>query len=518
MKRACGVLLGFLFASLPVALSLVGCGNKSTATSDGGTDALSGMTLTVTGAQTPLTPTFSPDITDYYVRCNAGTNDLTVNMTSASGTNQLLEPTPVSAAKSSQSLPVKVAEGAEIEVSFTPGKTTTQYFVRCLPHDFPAFTMTTNPDAGTPAPGYYLVGPSDDVLACAQDYAMAIDTHGVPIWYHPLGQTGVEDIESLEAGTISFDQTPGANEPFQILTLSTLTTTKVGPADMDQHELRIVNGHSYFFIYPVKTGFDLTGLKLPGNVDGGPNMTIQDCEIEELDESGNVVWNWFASDHFDPKEVSQTVLAGFYVPPSPPVYDVFHCNSIDVDPANGNLLVSAAGTNSIFYVEHSNPGPVLWKMGGAHSSKDAPTFISVGEGEEQFVFQHDARLLPGWSASTHGGTGQISLLDDQFGNDNGHPRAVVYDVVVGNSSSPGQAKEAWEFSGPGSTGIGGSFRITPENTRVIGWGVSTPTFSEVTEGKATLLYFEFPDDFSYRAVKIPASAFDIITLRNAAGK
>jgi len=521
MKPVSAVLLGLLLAALPVVLASVGCGSTKAA-ADAGPDA-SGMMLTVMGAQTPLTPTFSPDIFDYYVRCSAGTNDLTVTMTAAAGgTAQLLEPAPASPAKASQSVPIKAAEGSEIEVAFTTGGTTTQYFVRCLPHDFPAFTMTTFPDAGTPAPGYYLVGPSLVVGCGARAYAMAIDIHGVPVWYEPFGLlNGVEDIESLVPGTISFDVTLDDNAPFQILTPSTLGTTNVGPTDTDQHELRISNGNSFVFVYATTKGIDLTGLEIAdSSADGGfkhlgSNETIQDCEIEELDESGNTVWTWLMSDHFDPKQVSLIPSGGFNVPPSDDIYDVFHCNSMDIDPANGNILVSAAATNSIFYVEHSSK-KVLWKMGGANSNKDNARFVTVAG--QQFLYEHDARLLPGWSASTNGGTGQISLLDDQFGNDNGHPRAVVYDVVVGTGSSNGQAKATWTFSGSGSTGVGGSFRITPENTRVIGWGLSTPTLQEVTEGGATLLDFLFPCDSSYRAVKIPASAFDITTLRNAAGR
>jgi hypothetical protein len=43
--------------------------------------------------------------------------------------------------------------------------------------------------------------------------------------------------------------------------------------------------------------------------------------------------------------------------------DPFHCNSIDVEPATGNLLVSGRHMDSIFYIERST-GKILWKMGG----------------------------------------------------------------------------------------------------------------------------------------------------------
>jgi hypothetical protein len=76
------------------------------------------------------------------------------------------------------------------------------------------------------------------------------------------------------------------------------------------------------------------------------------------------------------------------------VYDVFHCNSIDVDPANGDPLVSAREMDSVFYVDRPS-GKVLWKMGGATASKDGATYVAVSD---PFFRQHDAhaaRLVGG---------------------------------------------------------------------------------------------------------------------------
>ncbi len=96
---------------------------------------------------------------------------------------------------------------------------------------------------------------------------------------------------------------------------------------------------------------------------------------------------------------------------SGPFVDVFHCNSIDVDPANGNLLVSCRNMVSIFYVERST-GKVLWKMGGKRASLDNATYVLV---EDPFFRQHDARLQLGWSADYRdGGDDEARKVAEDF--------------------------------------------------------------------------------------------------------
>jgi hypothetical protein len=541
MKCLRAFLACFLAASSALTLASLGCGSTKE-TSDGGPDGApdaSAMMLTVSGAQSPLTPVFSPDIFDYYVRCSAGTNDLTVKMTAApGGETQLVQPTK-SASKPEQSVAVMVAENQAIVASFTSGGTSTPYWVRCLPHDFQTISVTAYPEAGPPAPGYYLLGPATATDEGQGVYAMAVDTHGVPVWYHPVGSSaqGVGDVDNVVDGSISFNPTAFTSIlPFELDPLASQAVTNVSPAgdSVDEHELQVLkNGDFLAFSYVIAPGFDLTGLEIPAPmVDGGflkpgKDSYIQDCVILEFDKTGTISWTWTASEHFDPAKVSLEPSTGFGAKSTGPggmkAYDVFHCNSISIDPANENLLVSAAATNSVFYVERAS-GKVLWKLGGTNESLDVGTTYVRVDGQA-FKYQHDARLLPGWSSTCSGGAGQVSLLDDEFGNTSGHPRALIYDVVVGGGASggcgpgspPGQATSAWEFDGSGATGVGGSVRITAENTRVIGWGASTPTLTEVDVKGHKLLDLQV-SLASYRAIKIPAAEFEISVLRTAAGK
>jgi hypothetical protein len=275
---------------------------------------------------------------------------------------------------------------------------------------------------------------------------------------------------------------------------------------------------------------DLTGLRIPlpdgGTESFGPRSRIFACDILEVTPSGFVTWAWSATDHFDPVK-DFTYLASDSVGPGS-VVDPFHCNSIAID-ANENLLVSARQMDSVFYVERPS-GKVLWKMGGASATKDNATYIPVAD---PFYRQHDARFQPSWSYACGGG--QISMFDDETGLP-GPGRAVVYDVTVPRPADGGAtdcetvahsggrtgigATVAWQYKGEVSPAGGGSFRILPDGSRTIDWGLSGTmvVFSEVDAEGHDLFDLKTPRRRpSYRAIKVPLTQFDLDVLRATAG-
>jgi len=176
---------------------------------------------------------------------------------------------------------------------------------------------------------------------------------------------------------------------------------------------------------------------------------------------------------------------------------------------------------------------VLWKMGGVNSSKDNAAYVAVAD---PFHEEHDARLVR-WSPGCNGGSGQISMVDDE--NNSPIPgRAVIYDVVVGgdggcpeggaiDGGSPGQATVAWQYANTLTSVAAGSFRLSPtgslDGSRVIDWGLTgdlaKPAFVEVDAQGNKLLEFTFTSglDVSFRAIKVPTAALDLNALRKTAG-
>jgi arylsulfotransferase ASST len=507
--------------------SLVALSVSSTVTADAAADAGGDASAPI-----ELVPPFTPDVHDYYVQCGAGMNALTVSMEASPGARSLLTQPVPSAALPKQTLSLTVNEGQAIVAAATDGTATEEYWVRCLPHDFPPLQMNLHPEAGVPTPGYYLIG--NAITRNGAGYAMVLDSRGVPVWYYRTAEI-VFNVDSVIPGTISFYD-PAA---YEIDQLAPPSTTTLPSLIRSEHELRVLpDGGDYLLITsPLTTGIDLTGMSLPlpdgGSQPLGEGGTIEDCVIDQIDSSGTIVWYWIASEHLDSVKdctFPQAAL-NLALPDGGVAADPFHCNSIDVDPTTGNLLVSARHMDSVFYIDKSTK-TILWKMGGNAFTKDGATFIPVSV-SDQFYRQHDARLQPGWSACTGG---QITLFDDETMMP-GLARAVVYDVSFGpgdggtggdcgtaGDGGTAQATVAWQYAGTSSSVAMGSFRILDDGSRVVGWGfnsVNHTAFSEVDDAGNDLLDFNMDYanvDGTYRAIKVPLDAgLDLSVLRSTSG-
>src|SRR6202041_1964872 len=124
-------------------------------------------------------------------------------------------------------------------------------------------------------------------------------------------------------------------------------TTPLTPSGvlLDGHELQVVASGLYVVISnPTESGVDLSGISVPlpdgGAQSFGAGSSIQGCNVVEFDSTGAVAWQWVGSDHLDPvKDTTVPALATTCLPPPHRglLVDPYHCNSIDVDPSNGNL-------------------------------------------------------------------------------------------------------------------------------------------------------------------------------------
>jgi hypothetical protein len=513
----------------------VGAGGSGAPPSGALGPELATLAISLSGTSTPLAlvPEFSPDIHDYYVRCAAGANALTVSLVASAGAQSLLlQPSP-SGSVAQQTIALSVTENQAVVAAATNGAATAEYWVRCLPHDFPTMQMVANPAVGTPSPGYYLVG-NEQAPADGPAYAMVLDRNGVPVWYYSQPQTGsfgkntgVFDVDCVVGGTVSFIPWPSSSARFEIHQFLPFKTTTLSATAwaVNPHELRpLANGDYLVFTNEIQEGLDLTGYSAPlpdGKAKSyGPNSSILPCDILEVDPAGDVVWKWLGTDHFDP--VKDNTFRRLELAPNGKIEpDPFHCNSIDLDPRNGNLLVSSRNMDSIFYIDRAS-GAVLWKMGGASYTKDGAVEIPMGDA---FHRQHDARFQPGWSDDC-GGMGQISLFDDETAEDQ-PARAVIYDITVGSPSGgttscpAAGATVAWQHAGARNTEFMGSFRVLNDGSRIIGWGFGgerSLVFTEVDAAGNELLKFYFTDDsWSYRSIKVPLDALDLEVMRRVTG-
>jgi hypothetical protein len=340
-------------------------------------------------------------------------------------------------------------------------------------------------------------------------YDMIVDANGTPVWYH-LQPGGAVVVEPFPDTTVAVSPVLGpgfGTDPtrgFTLYHLNTWTREAVLAVGVptDHHEIRsLPNGDRMLLSYPLKTGVDLTGLQTYG-----PNSTIADCVVQEVDPADNLVWEWRGSDHIDP--VRESTAPSKAMVSGQTVVDVYHCNSIDVNAA-GDVLVSARNMDSVFLISGVT-GTIVWKLGGTPFNQDgAQILLIVADPQVAFYRQHDARFQP---------NGDISLFDDH-GAGSGPARGVEYELDL----AAGTARLVWQYLGNANSGALGSFRRYPDGDSVIGWGLSTSSTNvactEVDASGRDLLDLSFAShgNWAYRSVKVPIDTFDIAVLRNTAG-
>jgi Arylsulfotransferase (ASST). len=462
-----------------------------------------------------LTPAFSSTIFDYTIRCATGTNAVTIDATAVpGGTVRLVSPI-TTQPTASQSNPVNLAENqaAVVEATNAQGQAA-QYWVRCLPHDFPTLNVTPHPAAGTPTPGWYVTANLRD----AQSYAMILDTNGTPVWYKhaPVGSAldvkpfGHNRVAFASAVASGFGKTPGAHyDVYNLENNQIAEQISAVDSPTDFHDMiALPNGNRMVLTYAVKHGFDLTGLNVTPTP--GPNSAIADCEIQEVNPQGQLVWKWDGSDHVDP--VSEAEFTGVDTINNESVYDVYHCNSIDAIPG-GDVLVSIRHMSAVIRIRRSD-GKILWKLGGTANNKDNAQHLAIQNYPQTATsLQHDARYLP---------NGDISVFDNQSLR-SGPAQGVEFALDLAN----GTAHPVFQFGSPENkqSFATGNFRRYTDGHSVVCWGITafgTPVlmlFSEVDASGNDVLDVGFgTGDAPYRAIKAPPPRFDINVLRADAGR
>ena len=492
------------FLRRPLSMLMVGCslallGCDPGIPSDSG--SLTGVAFaSADGQPLTLSPGFAPDIHDYTLRCAQGTNALTLTASvGAAGTVSLVSPTALPLAGGQPiALQLNEDQAAVLDASAPDGQLT-QYWFRCLPHDFPALAVAMHREAGQPTPGWYLMGNS--VVASGESgFAMILDGNGTPVWYS-RSPGGAVNIELLANNTVTyFEQTLAQ---YRVRHLDTGQVSTVGAAGLptDVHELQQLPSGNYLLLSsPPLSGIDLTGLQSYGS-----DSAILDCVIQEVDPSGTLKWQWRASDHIDP--VQESTFPKTTTDNGQSLIDVYHCNSIEAD-GNGDLMVSARHLDSVFFIAKQT-GKIVWKLGGARYSKDGAQLLTMLDAPKATFFrQHDARFLA---------DGGISLFDDQTAMP-----AVARGAEYRLDFAAGTAQLTMQYPGPTSSLAMGSFRHYDDGSRVVCWGFPSTgllAMSEFNAAGADLLDISFvAQDSSYRALKVPVSSFDLSVLRQAVGQ
>ena len=448
-----------------------------------------------------LSPSFDPTITDYVWRCKSGINRIQLTLTAISGGTITVDGSTGPAGVVQESL---IENQALVVSAPDPSNLSgppVQYWMRCLPHDFPQLSVTK---PGTPPPGWYLTG-AVVPAGGSGTYAMVLDNNGTPVWYRQPASPDVFDVTLLTGGTIAWASYGAgtADAAFEAFDLGTTATSwlKAPVSPMDFHELEeMANGDLMMLSSPLKSNVDLTALGLSSGA------TIIDCVVQEVDPTGQLVWQWRASDHISVSESTHPMSTKVN---GQAVYDTFHCNSIDTDFTSGNVLLSSRHTDSVYLIDKTS-GKIIWKMGGNSPNHDNAQILAIADDPEgAFHAQHDARFQP---------NDDISLYDDQTWDVSLAARGVEYHI----DTDAGTATLMWSYTSPDgqdSKATGSFQRLDGGNDNVIGWGIKANTlFTEVDAAGNILLNVTFPSgDLAYRVQKVAIAAIDHGLLRATAG-
>jgi hypothetical protein len=462
-----------------------------------------GPLKTVVTSPVKLTPRFRAADTDYVWYCANGTNSLTLTLSSSR--------TIMAGGQTGTSVSVSTSVVNNQAVVLDVGAVS--YWIRCLPSTFP-HTSTTR--TGTAIPGYYVTGTFKDSSHGVPGYPIILDRYGTPVWY----QTGLpfsgDNVEVLPGThTVAWSN----QGPYSLYSLDTQGVTWVAPPmpPPDEHELFTdAGGNQWMISAPVRTPYDLSAIGYQ------TNNNIVDCVVQELNAQGLPIWSWDASQHVSPLEAN--TLSYLTTDQGLPAVDLYHCNSVDVDPENPDLVLISMRESGVFLVDKAS-GSIKWKMGGTSVAPmdHEPVLTIAGDPEGAIQGQHDVRFQP---------NGEISMFDDHTGLV-GAARAIDYLI----DTTSGTATMTWESAAPSgkrtsrmgsvrtydSTGttydLAGASYLAPVET-LIDWGQGVPVagFTVVDNSGTSLMNVQFQAGYvGNRTEFVPLSALDLTELHDTAG-
>jgi hypothetical protein len=364
---------------------------------DGGAEvsALASLTLS-TGI---LRPSFDRNVTDYDVTSLNSVYPVSVTATtSAPGTTLTIHG---AAARSGEpsSFTLKPREDIAVVVE-APGLAPVTYTVHYVPSDFPAYNVTSSPGAGT-----------EDVLMNPNgEYVLIVDRTGAPLYYRTFLPYDLENFQqsTLPDGTVVYSLTVGVIDPNgwtlgvdhlmddhfnDIGDYKLAAYAQHGVLPAEGHEMLVLGDQHYVAISYVKRTLDLS----PLNPAWSATARVMSDVMQEVDH-GEVLVEWDSASV--PSLYADSIYDNAFGSSS--LSDYLHLNSIEVDPADGNFVVSLRHMSSIAKVDR-HTGQILWTLGG----KEDQFGLTA---DQTFSMQHHVRVHP---------DGTMTVFDNGTANDDG---------------------------------------------------------------------------------------------------
>jgi hypothetical protein len=254
-----------------------------------------------------------------------------------------------------------------------------------------------------------------------------------------------------------------------------------GAIGADPHDFIWLGDDHYVVQAALPQTVDLSGF----NPTWSRQATVVAAVVQEVDH-GEVVFEWNSTNN--PSLYLDSVDGnGFALPAAA---DYVHLNSMQVDPQDGNFILSMRHTNSVIKVDRTS-GSTIWTLGGRSDD-----FGLIAD--ERFSHQHFARMLP-----------EHTLLLFDNGNNAHQTRVMSFQLDEAQRAAVSYSVDYSKPADQVQTTFMGSVIEYPGERYLIGWGgwvpplVAPPSVTEVVGGTVTWsLTFASPSVFSYRALPI----------------
>jgi hypothetical protein len=460
MRRA-----GLRRAALAGALLAAAIGFGTTA------GATAATTLQVT-TDPGLFPAFASWNHDYVIACTG--SPVSVSVQAPAGTQVNIDGQGFKTG--SYTTTVAVTSGQAFRVLVATSTTSQLSVVRCLPPDFPTWTVLRRTSTAKPQAQFYVVTPKTTSFGApnpGQQYLILFDAVGVPVYWIPTTVTTATGTTTSDFGTFLPDGnvawTHWPNGPGEEHSLDGALVRKIGPngGTIDLHDLVMLpNGNYLVSAITTRSGANLSSWG--GAASTLTNVRIIDQVIYEVTPTGSVVWSWDAADHILPVETGVQWRPGILQ--NGPPYDVFHWNSGELDTTSSadgpSIVASFRHLNAVYKIKMADKS-TIWKLGGGHRAESLTVVGDpVFDGASNFGGQHDARVMP---------DGTLTLHDN--GTDRGRPVRGVQYRIDETAHTATLLSQVTDPTGAQSACCG-SARLLPGGDWVASWGF-TPLVTEL---------------------------------------